>query len=837
MGTKKHYYPPKAVVTVILGLFWFFPIAGQPQQPGLMSSPPLSMGSGTVRGTVTDSRLGVPLEYASVVIHRLSDSSLVTGSITNASGGFEIQNVPYGKYYAQAQFIGYNTITTESFSVNPREQEVNLPPILLKSSTEDLEAVVVTGQRQMISHNLDKRVFNVGQDITTEGGTALDVMRNIPAVEVDIDGNVKLRGNTNVTILVDGRPSNLTSLDEMPASMIESVEVITNPSARYDPDGLSGIINIVLKRQRNAGYHGMLMLNAGTGHKYSGSVNFNYRQDKVNLFTNINLRQFRTTGSSLSDRTSTLPENSSLLIQDQNFRRGGQFSNLRAGADYFINQHNTLSLSGSLNMRGFNSWEQTQNSNFVPIETLSDSYVRENTGDNDFQIYEVALNYRNNGNGNGRELLADVFYSQFNGDFNSQLNQEWDVLPNQPLLPPLRETSGTHSNSHNLTLQTDLVQPVGNGGRLETGLKGIVNTTDNNYNFSVFDSQASFWNTDNLRSNNFIYNEQIYSAYAIYSIALAPISYQAGLRAEQAFTKGQQLANDELIDRNFLNFYPSAHIKWDINEQNSLQLAYSRRVSRPHIRLLNPFTDYSDPLNISTGNPWLEPEFTGSYELGYMLNQQNTRLTATAFHRNTKNVISRYVTLLPNGVTQSSFRNLNSSLSYGVEGIITQTLTRWWRANINASYFWTQIDGESIPPQAREGYSWTARGTSTWNIGRNLEVQINGNYHSPAVTAGGTNFRFWQSAGGQGRTHEMYWFDLGIRLQVLNRRGTLSLRVSDVLATQRFSSSTFGSNFTTNLVRTHESQVVHLGFSYRINDYRQRRERRADNDTNVMDSE
>lgn len=781
--------------------------------------------TGTVKGNVIDALDGLPVEYANIVIYRQRDSSLVTGGITNEKGEFEIQKVPMGRYYGEVKFIGYNTTKIDAFGVGPRQPEVVLASLSLRPASEALDAVTVTGEKKMLTHNLDKKVFNVDKDINAEGGTALDIMQNIPAVEVDMEGNVSLRGSQNVTILIDGRPSTYSSIEEIPASIIESVEIITNPSARYDPDGLSGIINIVTKKKREPGYHGMVMLNAGTGDKYSGTINFNYRQNKLNLFTNISFRQFRMKGETNSDRITSFNENQSFLFQDQDFIRKGQFMNFKGGADYFFNKSNTLTFSGGFNTHGFNTTDFTQTSMFIPAGTPADSYSRSNLGSNGFQSFDFALNYKLNGNQQGREFTTDAFFTSNWGDFGSDMVQKWD----QTLYPgrvDLLEQTESDFLGNTLTLQTDLVQPIGNGGRLETGLKGMMRKQDNDYIFSRLDA-GNAWVPDALRSNHFVYNEQQYSAYAIYSNTFADgkFSYQGGLRAEQAFTSADQKATaDEPIKRDFLNFFPSAHIKWDINQKNSAQVAYSRRVSRPNTRLLNPFIDYSDPLNLSTGNPMLNPEFTNSMELSYYFNLPKTKISATAFHRRTTDIISRYVEVDSDGVAMSTFRNIDKSDNLGLEGVVSQTITPWWRVNANASYFSTKLYSDFLDQRSSEGNSWSARATSTWNIGKNLEVQLNGNYRSPSVSVGGA-MRFWQSGGGQGRTEEMYWFDLGMRLNVLNRKGTVTLRVSDILNTMVFRSETWGPNFTSNIQRTRESRVVFVGFSYRINEYRARRDK------------
>ena len=732
---------------------------GQQQRGGGAAQAAMADFTGTVKGKVIDTNTGEPVEYANIVFYRMRDSTLVTGGITNEKGEFSIERVPLGRYFGEVKFIGYNSTHLEPFLMSPRQPEVILGEIKLAQAAENLEAVTVTGQRQMLQHNLDKKVFNVDRDITAEGATALEIMQTIPSVEVDMEGNVSLRGSQNVTILIDGRPSTYSSIEEIPASIIESVEVITNPSARYDPDGLSGIINIVLKKRRDPGYHGMVMLNAGTGDKYNGTLNFNYRQDKINLFTNVSFRQFRMTGLTVSDRITNLDMGTSSLFQDQDFIRQGQFISLRGGMDYFISNSNTVTISGGYNTRAFNLTDNTLTDIIMPNEAMNDSYFRRSLGDNGGDSYNLALNYRTTGKQQGQEFTSDVFFNSMTGVFGNNI-EEWRETGG---LESLFEQQESDFLGNTLTMQSDLVQPIGNGGRLETGLKAVLRVQDNDYIFS--NRVDNIWIDNPFRSNNFVYDEQQYSAYAIYSNTFVDgkLSYQGGLMVEQAFTTADQRATtDEPINREFFNWFPSAHLKWDINQRNSTQIAYSRRVSRPNTRLLNPFIDYTDPLNLSTGNPWLNPEFTNSLELSYYYNMPKTRLSGTVFHRQTTDIISRYVEVDDDGVAMSTFRNIDKSESTGIEGVISQTIAPWWRVNANASYYTMKLYSDLLDQRSSEGDSWTARATSTFNLGKNIELQVNGNYRSPSVSVGG-GMRFWQSGGGQGRTEEMYWFDLGMR--------------------------------------------------------------------------
>lgn len=786
-----------------------------------------------MKGKVIDESNGVPIEYANVILYNQRDSSLITGGITDLKGDFLIEKVPFGRYYVVFKFIGYKDTRQQGVMINPRQTEVVLETIKLKPASENIEGVVVTGQKSMLQHNLDKTVINVDRNINAEGGTALDIMRNIPSVEVDVEGNVSVRGSSNLTILVDGRPSQITSLEELPASMVQSVELITNPSVRYDPDGLSGILNIVLVKKKTPGYHAMVSLNAGTGDKYSGTVNFNIRQGKVNYFANFDYRYFNSTGSDITNRTTRIVN--SLLntidtlytFQNSNDSRGGLSNNLRGGLDFFLNQQNTLSFTTSVNFRNFDGDETSATQNFYDLtQSPSRDYTRFGDDKSKMNGNEFALNYKRTFEKQGQELTADLFFSKSNRRSDEMLEQVGIV----PIGTNL-EKSITDGKNYSFTFQSDYVKPIGNGGRLETGIKGIIRNQDADYIFKERESASEDWATNTLVSNRFILTDQIYAGYAIYSNTIGPISYQAGLRIEDQIKNADQRTTDSVVNVSFFNYFPSAHVKWDINKANALQVSYSRRVNRPSGRDLNPFIDREDPLNLSYGNPWLEPEFTDSYELGHLLNLQKTSLNSTLFYRYRTNLIARKTSLLDSITTVTYPLNLNGGYTLGTEFILSQKITSWWRINGSYSYFKAKIVDKEIDESASESTSWTAKLTSTFSIKKKLEIQINGNYRSPVISGlgGGGHGPFGGGGGSQGKTKEIYFVDLGLRYQVLNNKGTITLRVSDIFNTRKFITDSWGTNYTSYQKNTHESQIIFIGFSYRINDYKMRQTKQMEN--------
>lgn len=793
----------------------------------------MSNFSGTITGQIVDSLSKDVVEFANIALYRQRDSSLVTGTMTDAQGNFKLEKLTPGRFYLEIKFIGYKSRVINNVMVSPRTPQVSVGAIGILSSSQDIEAVVVTGEKRMLQHNLDKKVINVDKDIASQGGTALDVLQNVPSVDVDTDGNVSLRGSSNVNILIDGRPSNLTSMDELPAQMIESIEVITNPSARYDPDGLSGIINIVLKKKKEVGYNGMVSIMAGTGDKYNGSLSLNMRQNKFNFFANYDFRMMNMNSYSNSLRETIVdkfePNDSiSILDQKQDGTRGGVFNNIRGGVDYSINSKTTLSFTGSFNIRGFDNDNLSISDNSNNYNTSTSLATRNSANSNSGIGQQYALNFKRTYNTPGQEWTADMYFSRMNGTNESDIDETFERNSVESMV---LERSNTDSWSNNVTVQTDFVRPIGNGGRIEAGVKGMIRKSDADYVYDTLNIPLNQWEFDPERSNRFIYSEQIYSAYGIYSNTFADskFSYQIGVRVEDQITTSDQRSTNEKVDTSRLNFFPSMHLRWEPNQKNSFQISYSRRVNRPNSFILNPFLNTSDKYNWSKGNPYLEPEFTTSVDLSYNLNFPKTKVSASVFYRDTRNGFSRKVTVIDTVTTLSSYINLSHNESYGLEGVLTQTLTKWWRLNANYSYFYTKLHGD-VSRGADEGTAWTAKLTSFFTIGKNVDFQINGNYRSKVISAGGSGRGFFMMGGAQGETKEMYWVDLGARINVLNNKGTITLRVSDIFKTQTHKSNTWDTKFSSYSESGRDSRVFYVGFSYKINNYKMRREKRMENE-------
>ncbi len=819
-------YLKAAITMVILNiLFLSFVSFSQPGQ-GRRINPENLPKIGVLRGTIIDSETREPLMFASVVLSTVRDSTMVSGAITNEQGAFVMEELPPGMFYITINYVGYPRQYFNSIRITFREPEFDMGTIEVSPSAQTLSEVTVEAERTLMETGLDRRVINVGQELTSIGGTGLDIMQNIPSVAVDFDGNVSLRGSTNVTILIDGRPSTLTglsgpeALEQIPAEMIDRVEVITNPSARYNPEGTSGIINVVLKKQRRPGYNGMIALNAGSAGTYSGSVNLNYKVKKWNFFTNFSGRLFDTESFGNSRRQTWGGDMTNYMDQDIVKGDFGMTSNnFQVGADYNFNDKNILTLSTR-----YSKWDRTMdNITNYDLYSLTDPEIiiqgqlfqMDNETGMLHNSFSHQLNYRRTYDQPNRELIFDMGYSTRTMDRTEFFNQEFFndnfANPNGVLI---RERSQMDGSNWSFTSQLDYVHPLGKDSKIETGFRTQVRQLDSDFTFENETSPDQWTNNPN-RSNHFVYDEQIFAAYGMYGAVLGKYSVQAGLRAEQTFTTADQRSDvNEPFDNQYLSLFPTLHLRRNLENNQALQVSYSRRINRPHNRTINPFMRYNSEFDVSYGNPNLNPEFINSYEIGYNRFWKTTTLNPSLFYRYTNAMISRYryvESIEGKDVTVTTYENLSQGISYGAELILTQRIAPWWNVNTTLSYFRSIIEGAQMDEEA-DSYSWSGRLVSNISLGKGWNAQVNGFYRSPVIML-------------QGEMDAMYAASAGIRKNIWNNAGTISLNISDIFNTMRFSMTNYGENYNMNMERWRTSRFITLGFTYRINEFDRRNQR------------
>ncbi|WP_207432236.1 TonB-dependent receptor domain-containing protein [Sabulibacter ruber] len=789
-----------------------------------------AQAQGKITGKLQDATTKQPVGYATAALLAGADSSIVASALVDGDGSFEIAPVSAGRYHLKVSFVGYATRVVPNIQVTAAKPNVDLGVVAFRSASQQLRAVEVVGQRAQVEYGLDRRVYNVGQDLSTVGGTAVDVMQNVPSVTVDQEGTVSMRGTSNITILIDGKPSALSGLglDQIPASTIERVEVITNPSSKYDPSGTGGVLNIILKKEKQRGLNGMASANASWGGRYNTSLNLNYRFGKLNLFSNYDFRQDVRKGTGNQFRTNyftTQAGRDTTTYQEQvseNTNHRGNH-NIRFGADYQLTDNQ--SITGSVLYRyGYRDNEGFTNYRFLEEnKDLNSTSTRTTVGDETSNLFEYTLGYRKTFDRPGRELTADAVFNleEENGadDFRqSYFNPEGVALAGRNSW----QKNNVLEKEREFSLQADYVHPFSEKGKWEAGYRSTFERNDADVQALDFDNTAGRFVNSIGRTNHFVYDEWVHAVYGNYGNALNKFSYQLGARLEQTNLVINQVTQNQRNKPSYLNLFPSLFLTYEFSEEQKIQTSYSRRIDRPGTRQLNPFLDISDSLNLRQGNPALTPEFIDSYEANYLRFWDHATITAGVFYRKMTDVVQTIRTPFVNeegqNATLSTFANIASGESYGLELTGSADLTSWWRLNANASGFNYKIDASEQGLATNSRFSWTSRLNSNFTLPHKTEVQLSLNYRSPMVTL-------------QGERSSFFVTSLSARKEIMGGRGNIILRVQDLFNTMRFNSYTFIEGELEERSRYKpQSQLVFLGFSFRFGKTNAQREERNQNE-------
>ena len=821
---------------------------------------------GKINGKVIDASSGEAVEYATVALLKPTDSTLVNGTITGTNGNFTIENIPLGKYLLRISFMGYETYYyPQVVQFTPSKASINVGKIKLKTNATTLREATIVAERSMVEYKLDKRVVNVDKNIVTGGGTATDVLENVPSVTVDNEGNVSLRGSSNVKVLIDGKPyelmgSDLSSLlEQIPATTIENVEVITNPSAKYDPEGMSGIINIKLKERSSAalGLNGVVNLNAGTplaflGSSYPtdilpsiipttmGSVNLNYSTEKYNIFfsADAGMRSHGNMGQSEVERLRNGRTTSHESIDNYNVNRNIMGS-MKVGMEYYINQQNSILFSYQI--RG---GKRTRKSDIISTDILDDNmfmdYIQTDSNNNSNINNSFSINYTKKFDEKDRLLTFDATFST--------RERKGDGLQEQLYPDPiasfenyyLREAV-TLNQHQSLNIKLNYVHPFEFGWQLETGYEGRMDWPDQNAEYfrtEYNDSTNTLYRfPDEISSTHFNYAQHIHAAYATMGGAIFEgFTIQGGLRLEYTDMNGKDLNHPQTAEivKQYWELYPTLHLSYDINKDQSVQLSYSRRVRRPHFWDLNPYLDVREGQQLSFGNPNLDPEFTNAIELSYNLGIKNINIFTSAYFRQTNNMMTRYGFVwdsasanhyspwMPynfeyDGYWASTWQNLNSGVNYGLEFIVDYQITKWWKINASINLYNSKIEGtELLNNESYEDFLWSGKLSSYMTLPKNWTVQLSGQYRAP-----------WLDL--QTRMYASYWFDLAMKKDVLNKRGTISIRISDVFCTGGWGHETYTAQMNRISSSKRLSPYVTIGFSYKINNGLKMNKRQQEN--------
>ena len=806
---------------------------------------PSNFKKNTIKGKVIDDELNVPLEYATISVENVENPSDLTGGITNAQGEFSVE-VKNGTYNIIIEFISYETKVFKNRTV---KGDIDLGTIKLGLGSENLDEVVVRAETTQVDIRLDKKIYNIGKDLTTAGGTVSDALNNVPSISVDIEGGISLRGNENVRILINGKPSamagfgNTDVLSQLPAEAIERVEVITSPSARYDAEGTAGIINIILRKKETLGFNGSINVNGGIPENASVSANLNYRTDKFNLFTTTGYRYNESPGYAYFDTRYFEPREDVFLgnleydrnIEDRDYDRINRGFNTNVGMEYYISD--LSSITGSVFYRLGDDRDVTLNQNDYILngENLLGTTRMETENEEDESI-QFALNYIKKFDNKGHELTADF---QFENDSETQdAFIEEPITYNNTGTDAVRvpsESTITIEDQQEYLLQADYVRPIGEESQFEAGYRGNIENEVTDYELYQEDADGNFILNEN-QTNVFDYTENVQALYSQYGTKFGDFSFLLGLRLENTNLKGKidsELTEEELqeefsfdidtdFDNNYLGLFPTVNIIYELGEEENLTLGYNRRINRPRGWYINPFPSRSSRNNIFQGNPNLNPAFSNAFDLGYLKRWEKFTLTSSVYYQRETDAFQRvqeevFITG-PNGqdieVIRSIPFNLATNDRMGGEVGFLYNPADWLRLNGSANLFRFKLDGEfNGVDYSQDNFSWFGRFSSKVSLPWKIDWQTNLFYRGPSDEI-------------QGTQEGILNIDLAFSKEILNDNATLSLNVRDIFNGRKRNSFTTTEFFEQDSeFQWRQGQSVNVSFIYRFNQKKQQQRR------------
>lgn len=813
--------------------------------------------TGSFYGKLIESKSSKPIEYASVqLIQNRMDSAtktrkdvVVAGMLTKPNGEFLLENIPVaGQYKLMVTVIGFTPYQQAVSFDRPAAGTTNgamasfdkdLGNIKIDIEEKVLDNVVVTASKPGLQLGIDRKVFNVDKNLVSVGGTAVDIMRNVPSLNVDIDGNVSLRNNSP-QIFVDGRPTTM-ELDQIPSDAIESVEIITNPSAKFDASGgTAGILNIILKKNRKVGYNGSLRTNIDTRGRVGFGGDINIRQNKLNFFVSGNFNQRKSISDGNTERLSLIDVPNNILYQTDRSIMNGNMMFGRAGIDYFITNRSTL--SASINLGG-GRFKPSTESNLL-IDTLYSPIVssltkRTSNSNREFNNLGTSLSFKHNFPKAGREFTVDVNFNKRTGPNVNDVITDYYKADLTTIDNTLRQRQLGDGNNKSVIIQSDFVNPLSENSKIEMGVRAAFNDNNSTNAFYLFDPVTGDLLLQPASQVDYISNDRVIAAYTTFSNKIKNFSYQLGLRAESSNYKGELTKTNENFDIDFpISLFPSVFVNQKLDDSQELQLNYSRRINRPNFWQLTPFTDSSDFLNLSKGNPGLNPEFTNSFELSYQKTFKNRdNLLVSAYYKNTTDLITRFQEIQVEPTTGkdqiiNTYINANSSYVTGLEVTLKNNLSKWWELTSNVNLFTSKIDID-IPnvPEQDQFASWFAKINNSFKITNKLSFQLSGSYQSKSILppggsggggggggrGGGGGGMFGQSTSAQGYVRPVYYADAGLRYTFMkDNRASLSVNMNDIFRTRVSDVHSESPFFIQDVFRRRDPQIMRVNFSWRF---------------------
>ena len=764
----------KKITTIILFTTLIFDVFSQKN----------NLNYGNIKGQVKDSTSSSPIEFSQVTLFKSIDSSVVSQQFSDDKGSFYLDEIELGKYFMKISFLGFDSKVIRDINLSDNKKQWDLGSVFLTNlSSSELEVVRITAKQDFLKNGIDKKVYNVDQDLSSKGSGATDVLNNIPSVDVDQDGGVSLRGDANVTVLIDGRLSSISGsngnslLETIPAGSIERIEVVTNPSAKYSPDGTSGIINIVLKKNKLRGTNYLISSSIANGPLFNGSASMSYRDEKKNLF--INYSNLYKDGYRNFDGQFIQKDNgatTSILDQVREGADQRSSNTLRFGSDFYLKNNQTFGVVFSGTQSSRVRTGNLVNSTLNPNYSISEIWTRNSRDPINNLNFDIASNYSIELKKDKGKITVDANYSRGDRDFQGEYQEVYyNVDGSLRGIENLDQRIGNDEQNSNSTFQADYTTNIKKWNVLfETGVKAIVRTLDVDASSEERDTLSNNYVIDELSNFTYKYDEQVYAGYVTLGQKRGKFKYQAGLRAEQAYQLPYLVSEDLKFTNEYFELYPSGHLKYEPKEKQEISLSYSRRINRPRSSQMNPFSNFSDPFNLRKGNPDLKPEFIDSYDFAYSIDKNKLNITTSLYYRYTTNVIQRLREYYSDNTSAVVFSNINESQSIGFEFILGYKPFKWFRNTLSINGNTIRYKDPSIEitgDQNRLNWGLKYMGAvDFWK--KTMSIQVNVNYFAPRFVPQG----MIQRLGGVNISTE----------KRLNDSWLIGLRVTDIFDKQGF---------------------------------------------------
>lgn len=780
---------------------------------------------GVVKGVVVDKSSGYGLEYSTIRIFRSADSSLVSGGITDMDGNFEVDELPFGKFYAEVSMMGFTTKNDMPFVIKPDKTSIELGKIAL-SSENILNEVEIVAQRRQVEYQIDKKVVNVGSDLNAIGGTAVDALENVPSINVDLEGNVTVRGSSNFQVLINGKPSVLTgteALEQIPASSIENIEIITNPSVKYNPEGTGGILNIVLKKRAMEGISGVINASAETNDKYQADATVSMKREKATYTISANYRDAQYLGDRNSSRYQWLGEDTTYRIENG----GGNFNRrsygLRLGGEWNISPNSIFGAQGEIGQWGGGRGNESNKYVYTSPAT-DDVYSRlVSNSDRKRNYYRGQLNFSHDFGGDIDHNIQSYLQVSSREGESPETNDEYysDATFSEIYDYLSRSKSTEDEKSFELNFKTDYTKKFSDKLNVETGVEFIYDKSREDFTLQFYDTSANSWDGANAlnQAGALDYERLISALYASASGQLGNFGYMLGVRGEHTYRDvGTTVAGQESnIWKNF-ELYPSVHTSYKFLDKNQVSMSYSRRVSRPRGRDLDPFPTYEDLTTIFQGDPNLNPEYSNSLEFNYLRNfSGNSYISAELFYRNTDDKITRFTSVLDDGTFVNTVKNADNDYSVGGEIMANFNITKWLLVNASYSlydYGITTTDEDTGEETTRTSITQNARLNLTADVLKNGKLQFSNMYRGPSASV-------------QGDRRAFFFSNVAYKHSIIPNTLDVTVKLTDLFGTMKFGGTSFGDNFHSDFEFKRESQVFGISLSYRFNNYKENRGNRS----------